>query len=256
MTTPPGTSGRTTPTRAEPELAPTFAVPPAVLDALGPPVRPAGVVLGADPDGEPVAVTLVRSAPTRVVLLGGLYLARQLVLRAVGTGTRAVVVTGRPPAWEPVRRAAERAEGDRPGPAGPAAPGAPDSLVRVVAEPPSDLAVPGGAPLLVVHDRGVTTRGAGPPRRPRQTTLVVLPTLVPAVSDLADDADLVLLQRMPPHEAELAARLWRLTPAMTETLRTLPDRGVVVLGRNLWRRVDLVTGPRETAILGPVRRGD
>jgi hypothetical protein len=85
---------------------------------------------------------------------------------------------------------------------------------------------------------------------------VVLPSLVPAVSDLADDADLVLLQRLPPHEAELAARLWRLTPAMTEVLRTLPDRGVVLLGRNLWRRVDLVTGPRETAILGPVRRGD
>jgi hypothetical protein len=244
-----GPSGRTAPTRADPELAPTFAVPPAVLEGLGPPVRPAGVVLGADPDGEPVTVTLVRPVPTRIVVLGGLYLARQVVLRAVGTGTRAVVVTGRPPAWEAVRRATAPEVGE---------PSAehPDTPVRVVAEPPADLAVPGGSPLLVVHDRGATTRGAGPARRPRQTTLVVLPSLVPAVSDLADDADLVLLQRLPPHEAELAGRLWRLTPAMTETLRTLPDRGVVVLGRNLWRRVDLVTGPRETAILGPVRRGD
>jgi hypothetical protein len=241
-------TGRAAPTRADPELAPAFSVPPALLDALGPPVRPAGVVLGADPDGEPVAVGLVRAAPTRVVVLGGLYLARQVTLRAVGAGVQAVVVTGRPPAWDAVRRAGggdtthedhdERA------------------AVRVVGEPPADLAVTGGPPLLVVHDRGATPRGPAPARRPRQTTLVVLPSLVPAVSDLADDADLVLVQRLPPHEAELAGRLWRLTPAMTETLRTLPDRGVVLLGRNLWRRVDLVTGPRETAILGPVRRGD
>jgi hypothetical protein len=27
-----------------------------------------------------------------------------------------------------------------------------------------------------------------------------------------------------------------------------------VLGRNLWRRLDLVTAERETALLGPVRR--
>ena len=93
-------------------------------------------------------------------------------------------------------------------------------------------------------------------RVPWRTSVVVLPSLVPAVADLADDADLVLLQRMPPHEAELASRLWRLSPSMTESLRTLPDHGVVVLGRNLWRRVDLVTAPRETAILGPVRPGD
>lgn len=236
MTTP-GPTGRTAPTRADPELAPTFSVPPALLDTLGPPVRPAGVVLGADPDGEPVAVTLARPVPTRVVLLGGLYLARQVTLRAVGAGARAMVVTGRPPVWETVRDAA-------------------DGRVLVVGEAPPDPAEPGGDPLLVVYDRGATTRGPAPARRPRRTTLVVLPSLVPAVSDLADDADLVLIQRLPPHEAELAGRLWRLSPAMSEALRTLPDHGMVLLGRNLWRRVDLVTGPRETAILGPVRRGD
>jgi hypothetical protein len=225
------------------ELAPVFAVGPTVLDAVGPPVHPAGVVLGADPDGRPVSLTLSRAAPTRVVLIGGLYLARQITLRALATGSRAVVHTGRPSSWEPIRRAGGRdASGDR------------DDPVVVTPEAPADL--PSDTPLLMVHDRGATIRGPDPAQVPWRTTLVVLPTLVPAVADLADDADLVLLQRMPPHEAELAGRLWRLAPSMTETLRTLPDHGVAVLGRNLWRRVDLVTAPRETAILGPVRRGD
>jgi hypothetical protein len=241
-----GPGGRVAAGRGAPELAPTFSVPPLLLDALGPPVRPAGVVLGADPDGAPVSVALIRPVPTRVVVLGGLYLARQVTLCTVGAGARALVVTGRPPAWESVRRAAGDAEDTDDA----------DAVVRVQQDAPADLAGAGDAPLLVVQDRGATTRGPTPARRPRQTTMVVLPSLVPAVADLADDADLVLLQRLPPHEAELAGRLWRLTASMTETLRTLPDRGVAVLGRNLWRRMDLVTGPRETAILGPVRRGD
>lgn len=227
--------------RGGPELAPVFTLPPNRLDAVAPPVHPAGVVLGADRSGGPVTVTLSRAAPTRLVLLGGLYLARQVVLRAVAAGTRALVCTGRPSSWEPVRRAAGGTDD-----------GGPPVVVRQ--DLPRD--VPRDAPLLVVHDRGATTRGPDAARVPWRTTMVVLPTLVPAVADLADDADLVLLQRMPPHEAELAGRLWRLSPTMTETLRTLPDHAVVLLGRNLWCRVDLVTGPRETAILGPVRRGD
>ena len=106
--------------------------------------------------------------------------------------------------------------------------------------------------LLAVHDRGATASGPPLPAGPWRATLFVLPALSPAVADAADDADVVLLGRMPPQEADLAARLWRLTEPMAEALRTLPDHGVVVLGRNLWRRLDLVTAERETALLGPV----
>ena len=105
-----------------------------------------------------------------------------------------------------------------------------------------------------MHDRGATASGPPPPDGPWRATLFVLPALSPAVADAADDADVVLLGRMPPQEADLAARLWRLSEPMAETLRTLPDHGVVVLGRDLWRRLDLVTAERETALLGPVRR--
>lgn len=223
-----------------PEVVPTFVAAPAMLDALGPPVRPAGVVLGADPYGEPVSVALLRPTPTRVVVLGGVGLALQVTLRAVATGARVVVVTGRPSAWEPVLGAVGAGDPD-------------DPVVVIRQDPETSAHGRSDAPLLVVHDRGATAR-APVARGPWQTTLVVLPSLVPAVADLADDADLVLLARMPPHEAELAGRLWRLPASMSEQLRTLSDRSIVVLGRNLWRRVDLVTTPREAAILGSARR--
>jgi hypothetical protein len=190
-----------------------------------------------------VALALLRPIPTRVVVLGALHLARQVALRTVGQGARLTVVTGRRSVWEPVARAA--ADPDR------VRIGADEPAEQHPADPPA----PGDTDaLLTVHDRGATATGPSPPTGPRRTTLLVLPALSPGVADAADDADVVLLGRMPPQEADLAARLWRLTEPMAETLRTLPDQGVVVLGRNLWRRLDLVTAERETALLGPVRR--
>ncbi|HEY2192048.1 MAG TPA: hypothetical protein VGH76_07060 [Actinomycetospora sp.] len=215
------------------------------LDTLTAPVATAGILLGADADadGAPVTLALLRPVPTRVVVLGALHLARQMALRAVAEGAALTVTTGRPPAWEPVARAA-------------ADPG----RVRIgtdEAQPDDDAAIRGPGDtdaLLTVHDRGATGGGPAPSVGPWRATLLVLPALSPGVADAADDADVVLLGRMPPQEADLAARLWRLTEPMAESLRTLPDHGVVVLGRSLWRRLDLVTAERETALLGPVRR--
>ena len=95
-----------------------------------------------------------------------------------------------------------------------------------------------------------------PPRSPWQTTLYVLPYLHPQASGTANSADLVLLQRLPVGQAQLAARIWRLPPPMTQQLTTLADDVVVALGRNLWLPMRLVTTGKEQQILGPVRRGD
>lgn len=218
------------------------------LDAVGPPVDGDGIVLGAGPGGEPVSVGLLRPQPTRLIVVGGLYLARQVALRALASGARLVVGTGRPAAWQPLARAAHQ---------GPDHPAGPEGLVQVRGLTPMELppASP-DMPLLVVHDDGAVPRELFPPRSPWHTTLDLLPHLDPQIVDPANDADLVLLRRLPVGQAELAARIWRLSPPMTSELSSLRDDGVVVLGTNLWIPLRLVTTPREQQILGPVRRGD
>lgn len=236
---------RRTPTRRTPSRrAPAVRLPVSALDTVRAPLAPAGVVLGADPSGSPVTLAVLRPAATRIVVLGALHLARQIALRTVAQGARLAVTTGRASAWEPIARAA--ADPDRvrvaaaatdppPAPVGPREPGDTDAV-------------------LTVWDRGASPAGVDGPAGAWHTTMLVLPSLTPAVADAADDADVVLLGRMPPQEADLATRLWRLSEPMADSLRVLPDHGVVALGRNLWRRLDLVTAERETAMLGPVRR--
>jgi hypothetical protein len=73
---------------------------------------------------------------------------------------------------------------------------------------------------------------------------------------MANSADLVLMQRQPMGQAQLAGRIWRLPPPLVQQFTSLKEDQVVALGRNLWRPLRLVTTPSEQQILGPVRRGD
>jgi hypothetical protein len=107
-----------------------------------------------------------------------------------------------------------------------------------------------------VHDGGAVPQELFPPRSPWQTTLYVLPYLHPQAGGTAINADLVLLQRLPAEQAQLAAEIWQLAAPMTHQLSELTDDGVVALGPNLWLPLRLVTTPAEREILGPVRRGD
>ncbi|MGH3980992.1 MAG: hypothetical protein ACRDRZ_18670, partial [Pseudonocardiaceae bacterium] len=62
-------------------VAPEFVVSPDMLDAVSPSGDRGGMVLGSGPQGEPLSVSALRPEPTRIVLVGGLYLARQVALR-------------------------------------------------------------------------------------------------------------------------------------------------------------------------------
>jgi hypothetical protein len=107
-----------------------------------------------------------------------------------------------------------------------------------------------------VHDGGAVPQELFQPRSPWQTTLYVLPYLHRQAAETAINADLVLLQRLPAEQAQLAAEIWQLPAPMTQQLAGLTDDGVVALGLNLWLPLRLVTTPAEVEILGPVRRGD
>jgi hypothetical protein len=227
-------------------VTPEFVVDPSMLDAISPSGDRGGIVLGSGLQGEPLTVSALRSAPTRIVLVGGLYLARQVALRAMAVGAWIVVATGRPAAWQLLSKAAGSQGNGRPSP-----------LVQIRRLSPVELPRPSeDAPLLVVHDGGPTPQDLFPPRSPWQTTVYVLPYLHPQAGAIANAADMVLMQRLPAGQAELAARLWHLPPQMMRQLTTLKDDQVVALGRNLWRPLRLVTTAKEQQLLGPVRRGD
>lgn len=227
-------------------VAPEFLVTPGLLDAISPSGDRGGMVLGCGPHNEPLSVSVLRPQPTRLVLVGGLYLARQVALRAMATGAWVIVVTGRPDAWQVLAQAVGEGPDGRPAP-----------LVQIRALAPVELPrASEDAPLLVVHDGGAVPQELFPPRSPWHTTLYVLPYLHPQAGNTAVNADLVLLQRLPSSQAQLAAEMWQLPAPMATQLSALPDEGVVALGPNLWLPLRLVTTTAEREILGPVRRGD
>jgi hypothetical protein len=227
-------------------VAPEFLVTPGLLDAVSPPGDRGGMVLGCGPHNEPLSVSVLRPQPTRLVLLGGLYLARQVALRAMATGAWIVIATGRPAAWEMLAHAAGVEPDGQPAP-----------LVQIRELAPVELPrASEDAPLLVVHDGGAVPQELFPPRSPWHTTMYLLPYLHPQASGTASNADLVLLQRQPVEQAQLAAQIWQLPPALAAQLSALSEDSVVALGLNLWLPLRLVTTTAEREILGPVRRGD
>ncbi|GAA4000536.1 hypothetical protein GCM10022247_21250 [Allokutzneria multivorans] len=227
-------------------VAPEFTVSPEMLDAISPSGDRGGMVLGCGAQGEPLSVSVLRNAPTRIALVGGLYLARQVAMRAMATGAWVVVATGRPAAWHALTRAAGQGPDGRPVP-----------LVQIRRLTPVEL--PRGSedgPLLVVHDGTAVPQELFPPRSPWQTTLYVLPYLHPQAASTVTGADLALIQRLPVGQAQLAGRMWNLPPNLVQQLTALGDDRVVAVGPNLWLPIRLITTPSEQQLLGPIRRGD
>lgn len=227
-------------------VAPEFTVTPDMLDTVAPSGDRGGMLLGQGMQKEPLAISMLRSAPTRVVTVGGLYLARLAALRAMATGAWIIVATARDSAWRGLEHAA-----------GTGADGKPVPLVKIRRLVPVELPRPTeDGPLLVVHDGGSTPQELFPPRSPWQTTMYVLPYLHPQAASTAGNADLVLIQRLPLGQAQVAGRIWGLAPKLVQQLTQIPDDQVIAFGRNLWRPMKLVTNQKERQILGPVRHGD
>ncbi|MFC9647607.1 MULTISPECIES: hypothetical protein [unclassified Streptomyces] len=211
------------------------------LGALSLPVGDDGVVIGDDAEGRPQLVGFHRSTPYDVLLIGGLWTAQVLALRAAGTGARVAVETGRAQAWTRLAQAAGAGLDCI-------------TLHEVGRVPPMGATV--GSPVVVVRDCGMRPPRGRVVSSPWQSVLTLLPYVSPVAPRLMRAATLVGVQRVSPQEAEQIGRILGLSQVEREALPTLAD------GVTLWcagrERHWVMTGATdaETGLLGVARRMD
>ncbi|WP_236239705.1 hypothetical protein [Streptomyces sp. CC228A] len=217
------------------------AFPRESLDALGLPVGDDGVVIGIDPENRPAVLGINQSEPYDVTLIGGLWTAQVLALRAAATGTRVAVETGRAAAWTALVQAAGG--------------GLPCVTLHDVGRVPPQGAS-AGSPVLIVRDCGMRPPRGRVVSAPWQSVITLLPYLSPAAPRLLEKASLVGVQRVSPDEAARIGWLLKLPRSESQTLSTLAD-GVTLWSSGSDRRF-VMTQPTdaEAGLLGAARRMD
>ncbi|MER5868219.1 hypothetical protein [Streptomyces sp. NPDC002044] len=216
-------------------------VPAADLDALALPVGDDGVVIGVDAEGRPAVLGINRPTPYEVTLIGGLWTAQVLALRAAATGARVAVETGRGPVWSALAREAGGGQQCV-------------TLHEVGRVPPQGASA--GSPVLVIRDCGMRPPRGRVVAGPWQSVLTLLPYLSPTAPRLLQQSSLAGVQRVSPDEAEQIGRLMNLPRPAVDSLPTLGD------GVTLWctprdRQFVMTQGTdAETGLLGAARRID
>ncbi|MFF0491300.1 type VII secretion protein EccE [Nocardia sp. NPDC004068] len=81
-------------------VMPLAEYPIEIIDALRLPSSGCGQLIGSDDEGNGVAIRLVGQGISTVYVAGELYLAQQLVFRALAVGERILIRTDRPQAWD------------------------------------------------------------------------------------------------------------------------------------------------------------
>lgn len=210
-----------------------YAADPAALAGFPVDLASAGLVLGRDSEGRLVPVRMLRPEPTRVALVAGWSATRLLAFRALGLGARVVVRVAVDQRWADF---------------GAWATGLGD---RVVAAPPGmEVPVTGGAaqPTLVIDDP--SGAAVGRPPGPWETRLTVVHQVQQGTAGLLSAADLVLLQRLTPAEAQLVTATLRLPARTAELLPAMPEDMLAVIGGGADRYVWLCPTPTEQQNLG------
>jgi hypothetical protein len=217
------------------------AVPLEQLGALGLPVGDDGMVIGVDAEGRPAVLGINRPTPYDVTLIGGLWTAQVMALRAAATGARVAVETGRAQAWTAL---AQAAGGGQPC----------ITLHDVGRVPPQGASA--GSPVVVVRDCGMRPPRGRVVSGPWQSVVTLLPYLSPVAPRLLEKSSLVGVQRVSPDEATQIGRIMGLPRVESEALSTLAD------GVTLWctpsdrQFVMTQATDAETGLLGSARRMD
>ncbi|MFB7503985.1 hypothetical protein [Streptomyces broussonetiae] len=210
-------------------------------DALSLPMGDDGVVVGVNAEGQPAVLGVNRPTPYDIVLIGGLWTAQVMALRAAATGARVAVETGRAQAWMHMVHAMGGGQNGL-------------AVYDVGRVPPQGASA--GTPVLVVRDCGMRPPRGRVVSAPWQSVLTLLPYLSPVAPRLMRQARLVGVQRVSPDEAAEIGRVMGLPRPDLDTLPTLPD------GVTLWcterDRQYVVTRATdaETGLLGVARRMD
>ncbi|MFB7995733.1 hypothetical protein ACFC4G_23275 [Streptomyces sp. NPDC056002] len=211
------------------------------VDSLALPIGDDGVVVGVDADGQPAVLGVNRPTPYDMVLIGGLWTAQVLALRAAATGARVAVETGRAQAWAQLVQAVGGGQSGM--------------TVHDVGRVPPQGASAGG-PVLVVRDCGMRPPRGRVASAPWQSVLTLLPYLSPVAPRLMRQARLVGVQRVSPDEAAEIGRVIGLPRGEWESLPTLAD-GVTLWCTDRDRQYVMTRATdAETGLLGNARRMD
>lgn len=216
------------------------------LGALTLPLGDDGVMVGYDAENRPAVLGLHHPDPFDVLLIGGLWTAQAIALRAAGTGARVAVETGRPQLWTNLVRAAGAGQECM-------------TLHDVGRVPPMGATV--GSPVLVVRDAGMRPPRGRVSAAPWQSVLTLLPYVSPVAPRLMNAAGLVGVQRISPQEAAEVGRVLGLPQTDVTALSSIGD------GITMWcgdgaggerARQYVMTHPTdaEAGLLGSPRRVD
>jgi hypothetical protein len=200
-----------------------------VLDATPGAALPLGITRTERPAG----ITLLRAEPSQLVVVGQPWIASLLLLRAAVLGATVVIVTDRPAPWAQLVR---RAGGVQP-------------IASVV--PPDVGALPpasAAAPLFVLYDGASGENHLA--RTPWSTGVHLVLRLSPALGSLLDAADLVLVPRPAPDEAETAIELLRLPSAIIAQFERMTPTELLAVTRQRALFVTVTPTPAESGLLG------
>ncbi|WP_306205982.1 hypothetical protein [Actinoplanes sp. RD1] len=216
----------------------TFTAGAAAFDDGGLRTGGAGLVVGRNRQKQPVTLRPFRPAPTRMLVIGGVGCAQLLAFRALAIGARLFIQTAREQVWDAfLRRCGVGRE----------------TAAFLPPDSPPPIAATLGAPHLVIVDAGAAV---GPPPSaggPWQATLVVRDDLASWDEALLQQSDVVVLQRLTPAEAAMAASVLGIRQAQTY-LPQLPGEMVGLVSRARLQWVMLSSTPTEQALLGSVAR--
>jgi hypothetical protein len=211
------------------------------LASLTLPVGDDGMVIGIDANGKPAVLGINRATPYDVTLIGGLWTAQVLALRAAASGGRVAVETGRPQVWAAL---AQAAGGGQPV----------ITLHDVGRVPPQGASA--GSPVVVVRDCGMRPPRGRVVSGPWQSVITLLPYLSPVAPRLMRKSGLVGVQRVSPDESTQIGRIMGLPQSESTALTTLSD-GVTLWCTERDRQFVMTQATdAETGLLGTARRMD